>query len=168
MKTYIYILSLLITSFSAVAQPKLIPEQHECNWYSNQKLERVEQQGTINFHMERKAGTNWVFEYTHKAAEYAEVADDEKTITLGFEVSTNRTGKFTLKDDELSAANAYYMLGCFCANRGFHRVNKGTISGTRLSRDTWLITVNVEINTQRGDGNPDRVKIKRRFKLKRA
>jgi hypothetical protein len=168
MKTYIILTTFVAATFSLAAQGKLNPEQHECNWYNAQKLERVEQQGTSNFHMERKSGSNWVFEYTHKVAEYAEVADDEKTTTLSFEFSPNRSGKFMLKNEELSAANAYFMLGCFCANRGFHKVNKGTISGTRLTRDTWLIKIDVEIDTKRGDGNPDRVNIKRRFKLKRA
>ncbi len=168
MRTILFTLTLFVTTLSTIAQGKLNPEKHICNWYSNQKLERVEQQGTTNFHMERKPGSKWVFEYTYKNAEYEDVSDDEKTITFGFEVAPNRTGKFALKDEELNAANAYFMLGCFCPNRGFHRVNKGSVSGTRITRDTWIITIDVEIDTQRGDGNPDRVKIKRRFMINRS
>lgn len=159
---------ILLSCFTTFAQGKLNPAKKTRNWYTGQSLELMFQKDSSHFHPERKSGNNWVFEFTLQKAEYEDVSDDEMSETISFEVVPNRSGKFSLKNAELKQAKAYYMLGCFCMNRGYHLVDNGTISGVRMNASTWIITIDLWIDAQQQDGKPIRKKIKERFTLTRS
>lgn len=122
------------------------PEKITARWLTGQSLHLAYSlPDSMGFAAERKPGKNWFFEFSHQSEENPEVSDDEMTETIGFEVVPNRTGRFELKNEQLTGAKAYYMLGCFCKERGYSRIEHGTIKGVRLSMNQWLINVDVQL-----------------------
>lgn len=92
-----------------------------------------------------------MFEYKFTAAQNDAMSDDEYTETLAFNIIPNKTGKFVLKGDDLTKAQAYLYKGCFCLDRGYAPIVGGIITGTKLSKTTWYVTIDVKVKTKQGD-----------------
>jgi hypothetical protein len=100
-----------------------------------------------NFSALMTDGKDLVFEYYMRADDRADVTDDEYTEKIVFAVP-KQAKTFVYKDSTLKAA---FLKGCFCVDRGWHRVNNGVIRGKKLTATTWQ--VQLDVMTQ---GEPER------------
>ncbi len=124
---------------------KLNPTSTTTKWVKNTKIELVySQPDSAGFAPELKPGKAIYFEYRRQHAEYADMTDDEKVEVIAFQIPETTKTSFMLKDKQLVNANAYYLLGCFCADRGFKPITKGTISGKKINANTWQITFDIQ------------------------
>jgi hypothetical protein len=92
-----------------------------------------------------------LFTYTFTASRNDNVTDDEYTETLAFSINPDKTGKFSLKGNDLKNAMGYFYKGCFCMDRGYTPLIDGSITGTKLSRTTWYIKFNVSYKSKQGE-----------------
>jgi hypothetical protein len=91
------------------------------------------------------------FEYNYTAAQQEGIADDELKEIIAFQIKPDKSGKFTLTNDDLKKANAYFYRGCFCADRGTHLITSGNIRGARMTRNTWYINMQVTADVKQGE-----------------
>lgn len=92
-----------------------------------------------------------LFRYTFTASQNESVTDDEYTETLAFTYTPDKTGRFTLKGEALKKAKAYFYKGCFCMDRGYMPILDGVITGTKMSKTTWYVKMNVSYKSKQGD-----------------
>lgn len=93
------------------------------------------------------------FEYHYIGAQNDQVADDELSEIVYFNIKPDKTGKFLLSGNDLKQAQAHFYRGCFCMNRGTHLIESGTIRGVKMSKTTWYINANVMVKMQNGDSH---------------
>ncbi|MEX0967141.1 MAG: hypothetical protein WD077_07875 [Bacteroidia bacterium] len=86
----------------------------------------------------RQKGDSLVFEYEVKNAGKDEIADDEWTMRLMWQIPA-KAKSFSLKAEDLSDARANYLVGCFCLGRGYYAINEGEISGIRSKNGVWQV-----------------------------
>lgn len=107
-----------------------------------------------------------LFRYTFTASQNESVTDDEYTETLAFTFAPDKTGKFTLKGEELKKAKAYFYKGCFCMDRGYMPILDGVITATKMSKTTWYVNMNVSYKSKQGDSEQNLTKkLKGTFKI---
>ncbi len=92
-----------------------------------------------------------MFEYKFIAAQNDAMSDDEYTETVAFSIIPDKTGRFVLKGDGLKKAQGHFYKGCFCLDRGYAPIIDGLITGTKLSKTTWYVTIDVKIKIKQGD-----------------
>lgn len=85
-------------------------------------------------------GTNLVFEYFFTADEEPNIADDEYSERIIFEISPELEA-FSFSASELISANTYFDKYCFCLIEGSIPIAEGSISGMRIDSSTWDITI---------------------------
>jgi len=93
-------------------------------------------------------GSNLVFSYVFEAAEEENIADDEYSEIIRFEIEPGLT-EFSYSNSELNEINAVYSESCFCdfSNELKNTLPKGTISGTKISETKWDIMIDVTFYT---------------------
>ena len=166
MKKLFFILFTTIAGLSFAQEAKMNPETEEFIWRKNQLLYfNYAQDDSNQFNPELKSGDNWFFQYTHRSAESPEVSDDEMTQTIGFMIKPTKKKCFKISDKQLNEANTYYMMGCFCLERGFHKVNQGSIHFKKLKNNQWQVTMKLTIHTRQNDRVVAINKVKKRFIL---
>lgn len=103
-------------------------------------------------------GENLVFKYTFIKADNPDIQDDEYSERLIFEIDP-LVDNFTYNADDIMQANAYFNQYCFCADTHSIPINSGTIQGTRLGPDDWLININIsfELNGEQQSRNIHKV-----------
>jgi hypothetical protein len=109
-----------------------------------------------------ESGENLVFEYRFVANDDKEIADDEYSETVRFEIDS-KLDKFSYSDDELLNIKAVFTKNCYCdfSLTESKIVNpKGTISGEKISNNEWEIKINITFY-----GDEEKV-INGNFKLK--
>jgi len=109
-----------------------------------------------------ESGENLVFEYRFDAYDEEQIADDEYSETVRFEIDS-KLDKFSYSDDELLNIKAVFTKYCYCgfALTESKNVNpKGTISGEKISNNEWKIKINITFY-----GDKEKV-INGNFKLK--
>lgn len=89
-----------------------------------------------------EAGQNLVFEYFFTAREEPNVADDEYSERIVFEIDAS-VESFSLSGDDLILANTFFDKYCFCELTGSIPISSGTITGEQLDADTWSIDIEV-------------------------
>jgi hypothetical protein len=99
----------------------------------------------------RDSAETLLFAYDYTSPQNDQIADDELKEQLYFTIKPDRTGLFLLTDSDLLLAQGYYYRGCFCMNRGTHRMVSGTIRGAKMSKTTWYINANVMVKVKNGD-----------------
>ncbi len=107
-------------------------------------------------------GENVVFEYRFDAHDDKEIADDEYSETIRFEIDAN-LNKFSYLNEELETSKVVFTKYCFCSfeNDITKNVNPtGKISGKKTSKNQWEIDLDITFY-----GNENK-KIKKTFKLK--
>lgn len=147
----------------ALLAQKVNPEKVTAIWTKKLNIQlSYSTPDSQSFAPERKAGKNWLFEYILQDAESPEIADDEKTQIVGFCIPPVKGHSFVLKNEQLTKAKAYYMLGCFCKDRGFKLIHKGLIKGRRINATTWEVKATLII-----DGS-FAMEFKRKFRLRKS
>lgn len=109
-----------------------------------------------------KSGENLVFEYRFDAYDEEQIADDEYSETIRFEIDS-KLDKFSYSGDELLSIKPVFTPYCFCyfpQNESKNVDPKGTISGEKISNNKWKIKINITFY-----GDEEKV-INENFKLK--
>ena len=104
------------------------------------------------------SGENLVFKFEFIKADDPDIQDDEYSERLIFEIDPSLT-EFTYNAEDILQAKAYFNQYCFCTNVGSIPITSGTIQGTRLGYDDWLVTINIsfEINGEQQTRNINKV-----------
>ncbi len=89
-------------------------------------------------------GNNVVFTYEYQAENEIDIADDEYSEIIQFEIEPNLE-EFSYSDGELIAINAVYTERCFCyfSDETKNTSPSGSISGKKISETQWEITIDV-------------------------
>ncbi len=114
-------------------------------WYSNKTIHLQPKQGQLQpYQLQR--GNNWVFQYTYKAADIVEIADDEFSETIVLAIKPTKLKKINQK---ISATKntVIYLKSCFCRDAGPVSVLKGKIKGYQLDEQTWHLEITLKMPT---------------------
>jgi len=105
------------------------------------KLDTIVNQG--GFYYQINPGNNLVFRYTHTGPDCKNIADEEYSEILVFQVPSGLTS-FEYKNDQLKNAFCFFNRVCFCPLNTIS-VNTGSIKGTKTSSTKWNVEIDVEI-----------------------
>lgn len=111
---------------------------------TNSQLNIESQEGSYMKYATVVGGNNMVFKYVFERADEEDIADDEYSEFIYFEIDSSLE-EFNYVDEELSAINAVFTQSCFCA---FFDETKdvpptGFIRGKKISEKTWDINIDV-------------------------
>ena len=133
------------------AQDKITPAKKTFEAKTNQAIV-LKDNGANGIYAEITDKSNSVmFEYKYIASQNDAMSDDEYTETLAFNIVPDKTGKFTLKGGDLQKAQGYFYKGCFCMDRGYMPIVDGIITGAKLSKTVWYVTINVTVKSKQGE-----------------
>ncbi|MEJ7740566.1 MAG: hypothetical protein WKF97_24375 [Chitinophagaceae bacterium] len=91
-----------------------------------------------------KEGDKTVFNYTLEFKDCPQLADDEGSRIIVFEIPGN-ANSFLLKDSaDLRAAKALINYACFCALRGPVLIKGGFIEGQKKNNNTWHLKASLK------------------------
>lgn len=92
-----------------------------------------------------KSGSNLVFRmHLHTDGE-VNIADDEFTDLLYFEIDP-ATGSFSAENDELDLLNVRFQQLCFCADVSPKKPASGCMQGQKLDENHWKVQANLTID----------------------
>jgi len=111
-----------------------------------------------------EAGENTVFEYKYVKNDKPEIADDELTVFLRFEVPEEET-IFEIDNSTFEKYKVIYQRACYCVRADYVYPSNGSIKGKRISEDTWQIKADLEIEYYEGV-DPYVVEFDKRFSKK--
>ncbi len=87
-------------------------------------------------------GDKTVFQLINSTQGAPEIADDELSIFLVFELD-NATDSFSVDDEMLNGLDVQYIAYCFCPAIEFVRPSSGCLQGEKQSDGTWFIQGNL-------------------------
>lgn len=87
-------------------------------------------------------GSNLVFMFELIKADTPEIQDDEYAERLIFEID-HSLNQFSYNAEEVLQAKAYFNQSCFCPSTGSIPITTGTIEGSRMGLDDWMININI-------------------------
>jgi hypothetical protein len=153
MKTFLIVLFSFL-GIQVFAQGKQTPEITTREVKTGRAI-LLKDNNTGGFYGEEKDSAGiLLFAHIYKASQNDQIADDELTEMLFFNIQPDKTGKFQLNSPEqLQRAQAHFYRGCFCLNRGTHLIQSGTIRGAKMSKTTWYINADVMVNVKNGDSH---------------
>jgi hypothetical protein len=106
---------------------------------SSLRIEELED-GRLSVNVER--GKNLVFTYEFSKKDNPAIADDEYIMHIIFEVPLGGTSfRYEAKDIKI-----VLMKGCFCSDRGYHRIVSGYVSGEKTCKG-WKVKWQLETKT---------------------
>lgn len=108
---------------------------------SASKIDTITNQGGLFYQI--SPGNNLVFRYTHTGPDCKNIADDEYTEFLVFQVPPGATA-FEYRNDQLKNVLCYFNRLCFCPLNTVS-VSSGTIKGTKTSATKWNVEVNIDL-----------------------
>ena len=94
-------------------------------------------------------GDQLVATYTFIGAQCDHIADDEVRFRVLFEIDPT-VDAFAYQDAELAMHHTVWERDCFCANLGFQRVERGAISGERITSELWDIRADILVANEFG------------------
>jgi hypothetical protein len=89
-----------------------------------------------------ESGDKLVFNYTHTYRDCKNIADDEGSELLVFEIPKT-DNSFDVSGAALSTINCHSQLSCFCTNVNAIAINTGKIKGTKIAANRWMIDADV-------------------------
>lgn len=92
--------------------------------------------------IEIESGDMRVFHYQYIANDQANIADDEYSENIYFEIDPSLEN-FSFQDAQLADVNLIVQPVCFCLPVIYQPL-KGSLSGERKSDDTWKVNLDVE------------------------
>lgn len=114
-------------------------------YYVNSKLEIIDQENSYINWANIKNGNNLVFEYHFIADDDEQIADDEYSETIRFEINPT-LDEFTYTDNSLENINTTLTKYCFCwfqLSDSKSAKSKGTIHGKKVSENEWKINLDI-------------------------
>ncbi len=140
MKKIAFALALILSLGVARAQ-QTITGTHTYTYTPESSLQIEElEDGRLSVSIER--GKNMVFTYEFRKKDDPAIADDEYTMRIIFEVPLGGTSfKYDAKDIKI-----VLMKGCFCTDRGYHRILSGYVSGEKTCKG-WKVKWKLETKT---------------------
>ena len=145
----IFIKTVLITSLIFTSCSKENEEYNEeyllYNFSENKQLNIETSDGSYMKYGNIQEGSNLVFEYKFLAEDIVNIADDEYSESIRFEINPSLT-EFNYQDSELSDIKAVFSKSCFCffdydSDKDVEPT--GTISGKKISQTEWNISIDV-------------------------
>jgi len=92
------------------------------------------------------AGEKLVFTYVYEAEEDPQIADDEYTEFIRFEIAADTaTTSFSYEDRDLRQINALMHASCFCAPE-VAEIREGSINGTKQEDGSWEVAVEISFD----------------------
>lgn len=130
-----------ISSYYFATKSKIIVTTEDTNTFAN-----------IDF------GENLVFKFEFIKADDPNIQDDEYSERLIFEIDPS-ANDFTYNAEDIIQAKTYFNQYCFCGDIGSIPIVVGTIQGTRLGHDDWLVNINIsfDINGEQQTRNINKV-----------
>ncbi|MBT8232112.1 MAG: hypothetical protein HKO66_00485 [Saprospiraceae bacterium] len=89
-------------------------------------------------------GENVVFIVNLYTPGVIEIADDETTDTVVFEIDKNATS-FIAEGNDFDILNVKHRIGCFCVDVEFRQVKDGCMQGEKLTNGDWRVQGHLEI-----------------------
>ena len=121
---HILILLAILVTLSANAQREGITT---FTYYPNSSLEVLEQNNRVTS-VNITKGKNLILVYEFRSYDNPHIADDEYKEKIYIEIKDNPR-KFDVKSEQV---NVYFMKGCYCTDRGYHKaLPGGTIRGRK-------------------------------------
>lgn len=105
------------------------------------KIDTITTQG--GFYYQVNSGNDLVFRYTHNGPDCKNIADEEYTENLVFQVPSAATS-FEYRNDQLKNASCYFNRVCFCPMNTI-AINSGFIKGTKISATKWNVEINIDL-----------------------
>jgi len=93
--------------------------------------------------LEVEAGNKLVFEYRYSTEGRPEIADDELTEVIYFELDPN-TENFSINQDDFEDTKTYLGKFCFCGRTGYFQVTSGEINGQKIGDLQWDVSLDVK------------------------
>jgi hypothetical protein len=112
-------------------------------WFQNRNLKLLDKSKQLQYYQITK-GQNWVFQYTYKAADIAEITDDEFSESVIFELT--QTSRNKIKQKIAKTKHAFiYLKSCYCPDAGPMQILKGSIKAKKLNQHTWHVKIQFEL-----------------------
>lgn len=127
-------------------------EKYEYHFFSDSELTINAFENSYMKYGVVSEGDKIVFKYYYKAKDEEQIADDEYSEFIYFEIDSS-LNNFEITDEALTTAKVVLTKSCFCFFQDAPEKNvapTGIISGEKLSDNQWKITLNV---TFYGDEN---------------
>jgi len=90
-----------------------------------------------------EAGNKLVFEYRYSTEGRPEIADDEFTEVVYFELEPN-TENFSINEENFEVTKTFLGKFCFCGRTGYFQVTSGEINGEKIGDLQWNVSLDVE------------------------
>ncbi|SDS45406.1 hypothetical protein [Gramella sp. MAR_2010_147] len=92
--------------------------------------------------IEVQSGNKLVFEYRYSTEGRPEIADDEFTEVVYFELDP-ATENFTINQDSFESTQSYLGKFCFCGRTGYFPITSGEINGEKTGSLQWRVSLDV-------------------------
>jgi hypothetical protein len=134
------LLTLLIASCNKSSVSDCTPEKFSYDLLVDKKITILPagQQSRINI----EGGDKLVFNYTHTFKDCKNIADDEVSEILVFEIPKT-DNSFDVSGAALGTINCHSQVSCYCANVNAIAIKTGKIKGTKIAANKWVVEVDV-------------------------
>ncbi len=95
---------------------------------------------SINPEFEVVNGKELVFKYEFRSKEYLMISDDEFVERLFFKVLP-KGNKFIYNLNNFKKSHLLYSQSCFCMDAGNYVIQKGSIVGKKVNKNTWDVKI---------------------------
>ena len=122
----------------------------DCSYtfYQNAKVEysvnQTFQTATVN------TGDKLVFEAILSTEGSPEIADDELTRTIYFELDPTQES-FSAEADDLKLLNTRYQNSCYCVDLSYKKPISGCMQGQKIDEENWQVQANFVVQFDFGD-----------------
>lgn len=123
-------------------------EDYEFKFYRNTSLNIIEEEHYRSLRFAE--GNNLVFECRYTFADDPDIADDEYSETIFFEIRPELS-EFSISGSELKDSNAVFGISCYCFDGSYYYINNGTIKGVKIGENEWKINIEVAESTPKRD-----------------
>jgi hypothetical protein len=116
-------------------------DKYAYEFFTASKIDTLTNSGGIFYTI--NSGSNIVFQYTHAGPDCKNIADEEYTEFLVFQIPAALTS-FQYQNNELAGVLTLFQRLCFCPPNA-SAVTSGFIKGTKISSSKWDIEINIDI-----------------------
>ncbi|MBU3663012.1 MAG: hypothetical protein FGM41_07425 [Bacteroidetes bacterium] len=121
------------------------PEFKRFVYETNQQI-KLRYYDSLYFDIDYEQGNNWVFKFDYSAPESPAIADDEFSEQVLLEMPAPRGNRFTINQSDLKNLKVIYGRSCFCKDSGPRLVKDATITGKKVGRNRWLLSLKLWLN----------------------